>query len=360
MARIILTTGGTGGHVFPAEALAEILLQRGHDVTMCLDARFFHKSQTRAEKILIQSGAPGGGIRKKIMALAKLLVGYLQSVTLLTQHRPDVVVGFGGYTSLPVLFAARLLRIPMVLHEQNALLGRVNRLFANYAKTLATSAAEVTGLEPRWAGKVHQTGNPVRPAIAALADQTYHAPNDSDPIHLFVMGGSQGARVFNDAVPGALGLLPVALRQRVQVVQQVRAEDILTVQAQYQQLGIQAELQAFFNDVPVRLAWCHLLVARAGASTLAEIAAANRPAILVPYPYAKDDHQMVNAKAFASAGAAQVVKDSDCKAEALSALLLSLFSNPSQLSQMAASSALLHHPKAAEMLADIVEYSAKP
>jgi len=275
----------------------------------------------------------------------------LEARRLLKRLAPSVVVGFGGYPSIPTVIAAAMLRVPVVLHEQNALLGRANRRLAARAAAIATSFARVALLPDGRAARM--TGNPVRPGILAVREWPYAAGGDG-ALSIFVMGGSQGAHVFSEVVPAALALLPDALKTRLSVVQQCRSEDLEDARAAFATAGVKAELAAFFTDVPDRLAACHLVIARAGASTVAELGVAGRPAILVPYPFATDDHQTANAEAFAETGGAWVIGQRAFKPEVLAQRIEMLVSRPDILARAAAAARAAGQPDAAERLADLV------
>jgi UDP-N-acetylglucosamine--N-acetylmuramyl-(pentapeptide) pyrophosphoryl-undecaprenol N-acetylglucosamine transferase len=265
-----------------------------------------------------------------------------------------VVVGFGGYTSVPAMLAARSLSVPTVMHEQNALLGRANRLLARRVTAIATSFPEVARLHPRDARKAVLTGNPVREAVRNLRDRPYAAPDADGPIHLLITGGSQGASVFSRVVPDTLARLPVELRARLRVSQQARPEDLDAVRKAYAATDLWVEVESFFGDLPERLGRAHLVVCRAGASTCAELTCAGRPAILVPYPSATDDHQTANAQALVAAGAAQLLPERQFTPEALDARLRQLLARPEQLSALAAAAQAIGHRDAAGNLAILV------
>lgn len=359
---IVLAAGGTGGHMFPAEALARALQARGRAVVLITDRRGGSFSDTLPEVAThrIQAGGSGGGLWGKLKAAVALLIGYGQARQLLRMIAPAAVVGFGGYASAPTVYAAHARRLPVLLHEQNAVLGRANRLLVGRADRLATAFPEVAGLRPADRSKLVLTGNPVRPAIAALADQPYPLPEPGGPLRLLVTGGSQGARVFSEVVPAALTALPPSLRHRLQVVQQARAEDLAAVRAAYADSGIVVELASFFEDLPERLARAHLVICRSGASTVTELTAAGRPAILVPYLHAMDDHQNANARPLAAAGAGWVVPQPDFTAETLRQQIAALADAPQTLAQAAAAARALGTPDAAERLADAVLALAGP
>lgn len=351
---ILLAAGGTGGHVFPAEALAAELLRRGHRVGLVTDTRGTGFGQNLPELPLyrIPAGTPSGrSLPGKLMAVIEIARGVFAALSLLNLTRPVAVVGFGGYPALPLLLAARLKKIPILIHEQNAVLGRVNRLVARSAARIATSFPATHFLPSNARAVV--TGNPVRAAILAAADVPYHAPEQN--IRVLVMGGSQGARVLSDVVPTALASLPSELRRRVKVQQQCRPEDLARVRMAYESAGIVAETATFFTDVDKRLATAHLVVSRSGAGSTAEIAVIGRPALLVPYAFAMDDHQTANAEALAHAGGARVIAQDKFTLERATAAFADLLADPVQLAEMAAAARSVGRPLAAQALADLVE-----
>lgn len=296
-------------------------------------------------------GIAGTGLLGKLSGAVRLGRGMLQARRLMARLKPDVVVGFGGYAAFPACAAAIGAQRPTVIHEQNAVLGRANRLLASGATRIAT-ALPVTQHVP--SGKGHHVGNPVRPATLTGRDVPYAPPAVGAPIRLLVTGGSQGARILSDLVPLALAGLSDALRSRVQVAQQCRPEDLSRVQEAYQAAGIQAETAAFFDDIPARLADAHLVICRAGASTVAELTCVGRPAVLIPYPYATDDHQTANARALDEAGAGWLTPQDSLDSAALSRHLADLLSAPKTLADAAARARALGRPDAAERLADLV------
>ena len=354
---IVIAAGGTGGHFFPAEALASELLARGRSVALMTDARSagLHSAVFAGHDHYVISGAgiAGRGVVRGVRAVFALAAGTAQARAILTRLGAAAVVGFGGYPCVAPVLATRLMRRRpgVILHEQNAVLGRANRFLARHADALALGFADTIRV-PETAATV-ATGNPVRPAITALADAAYVPPGDT--IHLLVLGGSLGARVFSDVVPPALAALPEHLRARLVVVQQCRAEDLDRVRAAYAQAGIAAELAAFFPDVADRLARAHLVIARAGASTVAELAVAGRPSILVPLPGAIDDHQSANARALSDARGASVMAQRDFSPSALTERLASLLGAPDMLAHAAHAARRLARPDAAARLADLVE-----
>ena len=364
---IVIAAGGTGGHFYPAEALASTLIARGQWVVLMTDARSGALNSKvfdeRNQYVLPGAGIAGRGAAKAGKAVLSMAAGVARARGIMARIRPSAVVAFGGYPSVPPVLATRLLRErpPVILHEQNAVLGRANRFLARHASVLALSFADTTRVPPKVRRVV--TGNPVRPAISALSQAGYQAPpgprHDGSimggSIRLLVLGGSLGARVFSDVVPGALARLPEALRARLQVTQQCRAEDIDRVRLAYAGSGTAAELAPFFPDVADRLRDAHLVIARAGASTVAELAIAGRPAILVPLPGAIDDHQSANARALADAGGAWVMPQRDFTVAALVERLSAVLPDPGALAKAASCARLVARPDATAELADVVE-----
>jgi UDP-N-acetylglucosamine--N-acetylmuramyl-(pentapeptide) pyrophosphoryl-undecaprenol N-acetylglucosamine transferase len=354
--KVVLAAGGTGGHMFPAEALARELLARGCEVKLVTDRRgagFGPDLGQVAIHRISAGGVAGGSPLKRLKGLLSLAVGFVQARGLLKRLDADAVVGFGGYPSVPTALAGGLAGLRVVLHEQNAVLGRANRLLASRAQAIATCFAEVKGLAPADRAKATVTGNPVRPAIVAVGRRPYALPGADGGLRLLVTGGSQGAKAFNDVVPDAVRRLPEDLRRRLHVVQQVRGDALDEVAAAYDSCGVTAHLAGFLDDMPERLAEAHLAICRAGASTIAELAAAGRPAILVPYPFATDDHQTANSRALVDAGAAWLMPERSLNAEVLAERLGALFAAPAVLARAAHCAAALAHPDAARRLADL-------
>ena len=355
--KVALAAGGTGGHMFPAQALARALLGRGSQVTLVTDRRGsgFGADLPEVQTARISAGAlAGGSLVKKITSAGRLALGYVQARGVLRRLQADTVVGFGGYASVPTALAGAHRGLRVVLHEQNAVLGRANRLLAPRANAIAASFSEVRGLRDEDRGKLVFTGNPVRPAIAALGGEAYPKPAPDGRLQLLVVGGSQGAEVFNTVVPAAVEALPEDLRRRLQISQQVRGDAIDKVRGVYDTAGVTATLAGFFDDMTARLRAAHLVIGRSGASTIAELAAAGRPAILVPYPHAADDHQSVNARAFAETGGGWVMPQSELTAADLSQALARLLSDPTALEDAAAAAYGFGRDGAAERLADLV------
>jgi len=358
---VLLAAGGTGGHLFPAEALAGELIGLGFEVVLVTDrrGRSFADRLPVTTYFVAAGGLAGGSLWRRALGALRLALGLVQARRLIARLRPDAAVGFGGYASVPTMAAAVLAGLPTLVHEQNAVLGRANRLLARRVGCVAISfePAALRGLPANAPAIV--TGNPVRPAIGAIALQAYQPPR-GQAFELLVLSGSLGARVFSRVVPEAVGLLDDEPRRRLAIAQQCRAEDLEAVRAAYGRLGVAAELSSFFDDVPRRLAAAHLVIARAGASTVAELAAAGRPAILVPYPHAADDHQSANARAMAAGGGAWRVPEPEFTGTGLAARLGDLIAAPGLLAEAAAAARAFGRPDAAKRLAQAVLELLRP
>lgn len=357
MTTIVLSAGGTGGHLFPAQALAGELMARGHAIVVMTDARF-KQYETAFPGARIETVPSAAFSDRSILGLIsapfEIAAGIALSLVKLARIRPRAVVGFGGYPSLPVMIAACLARWPTAILSPDALLGRANRIVANHVQRIAANLPLVRFL-PKDMSKVIYTGNPMRPEVVALADIAYDAPEANGPFHLLVFGGSQGARVFSEAVPAAIEKFPANLRARLSIVQQCRPEDIERVRTTYARLGVTAELASFFADMPARMAAAHLVIARSGAGTVSELAVIGRPAILVPLPHALDDNQTPNAEAFAAVGAGWRVKQTEFTPASLAAMLAELLRAPAGLAARAAAARQLSRPDATARFADVVE-----
>jgi UDP-N-acetylglucosamine--N-acetylmuramyl-(pentapeptide) pyrophosphoryl-undecaprenol N-acetylglucosamine transferase len=357
----VLAAGGTGGHMIPAHALAEELRRRGHRVALVTDDRgsripgLFDGVQVHILPAGRLAGGPAGWLR----AARNIFTGRDMASRLYETFRPSAVIGFGGYPALPALLAANRDRIPTLVHEQNAVLGRVNRLTASRVDAIATAYAQVDRLKPKYSAKVHLVGNPVRDEVLALRDQPYPALSEDGIFRILVTGGSQGATILSGVVPEGLALLPEHFRRRLQVTQQCRAEDIEKVRAHYARLGIPADLATYITDMPEKLAWAHLVIARAGASTIAELTAAGRPAILIPLPTATDDHQTANAREMAKAGGARMIPQSGFTPIELAKQMQKLGLEPVALATAAQRARSVGHPEAASRLADLVERTGR-
>jgi len=354
---IILAAGGTGGHMVPAHALAAELISRGIGVALITDDRgvripgLFDGVPVH----ILPAGRLGGGPLGWLKALGAVIRGRRQARALYREFRPDAVVGFGGYPAFPALLAASASNIPTILHEQNAVLGRVNRLLAGEAAAIATAYPEVERLKAAHRGKVALVGNPVRESVKRLGEAPLPPFDEVAPLKLLITGGSQGASILGTVVPAGLGALEPSIRHRLQVVQQCRPDDMVTVRASYAELKIPAELMTYITDMPAKLAEAHLVIARAGASTIAELTAAGRPAILVPLPSATDDHQTANAREMAKAGGARMIAQDDFTPDMLARQIEALAKDPEALANAAARSLSVGRPNAASDLADLVE-----
>jgi UDP-N-acetylglucosamine--N-acetylmuramyl-(pentapeptide) pyrophosphoryl-undecaprenol N-acetylglucosamine transferase len=353
---VVVAAGGTGGHLFPAEALSAALALRGITVDLATDERATRYGATfpaRATHIIPSATLRTSDPLTYVTAPLAILRGVLQAYDLLGRLKPAAVIGFGGYPTVPPVFAAYRHNIPTLIHEQNGVLGRANRLLAPFVRSIAISFPHVLDSRPRLAAKATRTGNPVRPAVVAASKIPYAAPA-TGPFRLVVFGGSQGARVMADVVPAALELLAVAVRARLAVTQQVRAEDAARVKEIYARLSVAAEVEPFFADLPARIAAGHLIVARSGASTVAELAAIGRPGILVPLPHALDQDQTANAAMLEKAGGAMRVDQSAFTPKWLAAEIAILASEPKRLAAMAEAARLTGAVDAADRLADLV------
>ncbi|HEY0959782.1 MAG TPA: undecaprenyldiphospho-muramoylpentapeptide beta-N-acetylglucosaminyltransferase [Novosphingobium sp.] len=354
----VLAAGGTGGHLIPAFALAQELERRGHHVGLITDAR--GAAIPGKPALLPAHVLPAGRLQGKnplswVKGARAIIEGRRMALRLFESFQPSAVVGFGGYPALPALLAAISSGTPTVIHEQNAVLGRVNRFLAGKVNAIATAYAEVDRLAPQHEGKVHLVGNPVREDVLRLREQPFPAFTDEGLLRVLVTGGSQGARVLSEVVPDGLSMLQPALRSRLQVTQQCRPEDIDAVRARYASHGIPAELGTYFEDMAERLADAHLFIGRAGASTIAELTAVGRPAILVPLPIATDDHQAANAREMAAAGGARSIRQEKFTGAELAKQIQAMAQHPETLANAAHAAWNCGYPNAASDLADLVE-----
>ena len=354
---VLLAAGGTGGHLFPAEALAEALARRGVIVELATDdraERYGKRFPARHIHVIASATVRGRDPVSLARTAGMLGIGTVQALRLLGRIKPSAVVGFGGYPTVPPVLAATLRRIPTLIHEQNAVMGRANRLLAARVDAIALSFAGVLDREARLAAKATRTGNPVRPAVIAAATAPYVAPDAAGPLRLVAFGGSQGARIMADIVPAAVARLEPHLQMRLTIVQQAREEDLARVADIYARANVTADVASFFTDLPARIAAAHLVVARSGASTVAELAAIGRPAILVPLPHALDQDQSVNAGVLEQAGGAIRLRQDDFTPDRLAAEISALASAPQKLVAMAAAARSQGAADAAERLADLV------
>ena len=353
----VLAAGGTGGHMMPAHALAAELMRRGHRVALITDDRgaripgLFDGAQTH----ILPAGRVRGGPAGWMKAGRNIMAGRDMARRLYEAFEPSAVVGFGGYPALPALLAAFRDGIPTAIHEQNAVLGRVNRLVARKVDAIATAYPEVERLRGKYAEKTYLVGNPVREVIKALRDEPFPTLTADGVFRILVTGGSQGASVLSEVVPEGLGLLPLTFRRRLQVTQQCRPEDIEQVRERYAALGIPADLATYLPDLPERLGWAHLVIGRAGASTIAELTVAGRPAILVPYPAAADNHQVANAREMHDAGGARSILQHRFTPVEFAKQMQKLALEPNALINAAKRARACGRPNATEDLADLVE-----
>ncbi|HEX2136863.1 MAG TPA: undecaprenyldiphospho-muramoylpentapeptide beta-N-acetylglucosaminyltransferase [Microvirga sp.] len=353
---ILLSAGGTGGHLFPAESLANALTAAGARVALATDERVGKLSASfpADEVVEIPSATPSRGSVPRIAGAALVLgAGVVKAMPAIRRLKPAAVVGFGGYPTVPPVIAAALMKVPTVIHEQNGVMGRANRLLARWATMIATGFPAVKGIPPNAPGRVVHTGNPVRPAVVAAA-RTAYPPLGDGAMRLLVFGGSQGARVMSDVVPAAVERLPEELRSRLAVAQQAREEDLERVRSTYARLLAGADVQPFFRDLPSRIAEAHLVIARSGASTVAELAVIGRPAILVPLPGALDQDQAANAKSLADIGAALTIPQDAFTPERLAAEIQGFFEAPARLTRAAAAAKTAGITDAADRLARAV------
>lgn len=353
----VLAAGGTGGHLIPAFALATELHQRGHHVALITDER--GANIPGKPDFLTAHVLPAGRFGKNPLGwpagIRAVLEGRAMALRLFDHFQPSAIVGFGGYPALPALLAATAVKLPSIVHEQNAVLGRVNRLLAGRVNAIATSYEKVDRLNPKHAHKVHLVGNPVRAEVLALREQDFPAFTEESLLRILVTGGSQGASILSQVVPDGLAMLPPALRQRLQVTQQCRAEDLEAVRRRYAEHDIPAELGTYFEDMHERLAGAHLFIGRAGASTIAELTAVGRPAILIPLPIAADDHQAANTREIVKAGGARMVRQDAFQPKELAKQIQAMAMHPQSLANAAHCAFNCGRPDAAKDLADLVE-----
>ncbi|WP_288427263.1 undecaprenyldiphospho-muramoylpentapeptide beta-N-acetylglucosaminyltransferase [uncultured Agrobacterium sp.] len=353
---VLLAAGGTGGHVFPAEALAYELKERGYSVHLVTDSRAErYAGKFPADEIHVVPSATIGSKNPINVAksLLKLWTGLRTARRLMTKLKPLAVVGFGGYPTVPPLLASTGMGVPSLIHEQNAVMGRANKALAKRVKAIAGGFLPENKGE--YADKTVTTGNPVRPAVLSAAEVAYTPSSAGEPFQLVVFGGSQGAQFFSAAVPAAICLLPNDVRSRLTVTQQARPEDKDSVIESYRKLGVQADVSPFFGDMAERIAGADLVISRSGASTVSELSVIGRPSVLVPYPHALDHDQAANAAALSAAGGANVIKQSELSPKKLSALLNDAMGDPERLDRTAAAAKATGKPDAAQRLADLVE-----
>lgn len=357
----VLAAGGTGGHLIPAFALGQELLNRGHHVALITDNRGT-KIPGCPERMATHV-LPAGRITKNpkswLPGVKAIAEGRLMARRLYESFEPSAVIGFGGYPAFPALLGAFAEKIPSITHEQNAVLGRVNRFTARQVNAIATAYPDILRLSPRYSEKVHLVGNPVREEVLVLRDRPYPPLSEDGIFRVLVTGGSQGATILSDVVPDGLARLPLNLRRRLQVTQQCRAEDIEAVRKSYAQHDIPAELATYLPDLPERLSWAHLAISRAGASTIAELTCAGRPAILVPLPSAMDNHQAYNVKEMVAAGGARAIAQNAFTPVELAKQIQKIALEPGALENAAKAAKSCGRPNAVADLADLVESFGK-
>ncbi|CAL1692522.1 UDP-N-acetylglucosamine--N-acetylmuramyl-(pentapeptide) pyrophosphoryl-undecaprenol N-acetylglucosamine transferase [Brevundimonas subvibrioides] len=354
----VVAAGGTGGHMFPAEALAHEMAERGWRVVLATDHRGEQYDQAfPAEERLALDAATGSGPVALARAGIAIVRGVHQARSAFTRLNADVVVGFGGYPSAPALVAAILQKRPTLIHEQNAVLGRTNRILAPHVRAVASSFPTLERASPSVKARARVVGAPVRADIRALYDRAWTSPGDG-PINVLVTGGSQGARILSETTPRALAALPDALRRRLKVQQQSRPETLEAARQIYLEAGIEAEVAPFFRDMAGRLSRAHLVIGRAGASTCAELAVAAMPSILIPLKIATDDHQRLNARLLTDVRAAEVILEDDVTVDALTAAVTGVLADPGRLASMSAAARSVAIPDAAQRLADLAEATA--
>ncbi len=361
MTTIVLSAGGTGGHLFPAQALAGELVRRGLSIVVMTDRRGtnYAKAFPGATIETVPSAAfSDRSLLGLVAAPFEIAAGIVSALTKLFRLKPGAVIGFGGYPSLPVMIAAWIGRFPTAILEQNAVTGRANRAVMNKVRVMA-AAFPIAQFAPKNASKIVLTGNPLRPEVIALAGAAYDKPTDGGPFRLLVFGGSQGARAISELVPAAVALLPAGFKSRLDIVQQCRPEDIEAVRAAYSTAGVKAELASFYNDLPARLAKAQLVIARAGAGTVSELMAIGRPAILIPLPHALDDNQTPNGEILSKANAGWCVAQASLTPERLAGMIKLAFSDPDDLAKRAANAHALARTDAVSRLADVAEQLAR-
>jgi UDP-N-acetylglucosamine--N-acetylmuramyl-(pentapeptide) pyrophosphoryl-undecaprenol N-acetylglucosamine transferase len=352
---VLIAAGGTGGHLFPAEALCNALIARGYNVELMTDeraAKYGGGFPARAVHQIAAATPSGGSPFAKAKAFFVLARGTLGAYRLVQELNPLALVGFGGYPTVPPVLAASWLKVPVILHEANAVAGRANRFLAKRVDAIATGFEALGGLDAKLSAKTYVTGNPVRPSVLEAARVPF-PEFENGKLHLLVTGGSQGARVMSDVVPAAIELLPSELRSRLSLVQQARAEDIERVSGIYRSLGVETEIKSFFSDLPARMAAAHLVIGRSGASTVSELAVIGRPAILVPFPHAIDQDQAANAAQLA--GAATIVPQARFTPQWLAGALTEALNDPGDLVCRAELAKRAGIADAAERLADLVQ-----
>jgi UDP-N-acetylglucosamine--N-acetylmuramyl-(pentapeptide) pyrophosphoryl-undecaprenol N-acetylglucosamine transferase len=352
---VILAAGGTGGHIFPALSVGEVLIEAGWRPVFITDARGRHMIPDGYSCVTISAASPfASSLWLRGWRLMRLGLGLIMSALTILLRRPKAVIGFGGYPAVAPVLAARGFRLPVMLHEQNASMGRANRFLAKRAKMLATSWPVTKGIDNEKTAKIVVTGTPVRAAFHQIGQEGYNPPQENGPVRLLIVGGSLGASIFGDTVPEAISRLPEDLKKRLKLVHQVRAEQTEAVRERYQKNGIDAVITTFIKDMAKEMRQAHLVICRAGASSVAELAAAGRPALLVPYPNAMDDHQTANAQVIHDIGGGWLTPEAEMSAGSLAGKIATLTSDPARLTIAATNALQLAKPEAAHELAELV------
>ncbi|MEM6890537.1 MAG: undecaprenyldiphospho-muramoylpentapeptide beta-N-acetylglucosaminyltransferase [Pseudomonadota bacterium] len=355
---LVIAAGGTGGHMFPAQALAEAMLARGWRTKLTTDprgARYTGAFPKSVEIEVLESATfARGGLLAKALAPVQIAQGIIAALWKMRRDRPDIVVGFGGYPSIPAMVAATMLKLPRMIHEQNGVLGRVNKWLVSRVDAIACGTWPTDLPE---GVQAYHTGNPVRQAILDRAESGYIAPGDY-PMAVLVIGGSQGARILSDVVPPAMAALPMSILKGMRISHQAREEDVARVSGYYAEHSISAEVAPFFEDVPRRMTEAQLVISRAGASSVADLSVIGRPSILIPFAAATSDHQTANARGLVNAGGAIMVPESQASVDALTRQILSVLDNPDGAMKMARSAAAFGKPDATGLLVTMVEQLA--
>jgi len=338
MYKFIIATGGTGGHIFPALSLLDKLTKKGHKSLVVADDRFLNfKAQipSYVKYRIIKSGSLVGNSISKAISIVKIVIGMMQALFIIWRYKPNMVISFGGYISFPTMVAAVLLRVPLLIHEQNSVIGKANKVLQRWAKVISVAFPDTKGISGDNAKKIFVTGNPVNSKIISLRKQKYPELNKNSKIQILVLGGSQGARILSQIVPESIVKLDKKFHKNIEILQQCRKEDLEKVKKTYAKYNIKADINVFFNDIPKKLKKTHLVICRSGASTVSEIIAAGRPAIFVPLAIAADNHQFFNAKSLSDKNAAWLAEEKDFNAKYLTDLIHKLICKPGMLQKAA-------------------------
>lgn len=354
--RVAIATGGTGGHIFPGLAIADQLHDRGHKTLILADKRFLnYKNQfpSYLNYKIIPSGSFAGGTLRKIVSTIKIFLGVIKALLIYYNYKPNIVIGFGGYTCFPSIIAAKIMHIPIFIHEQNAVVGKTNRLLMKLADVIAVTFKDTVGIKAR-DKRVEIVGNPVRKQILQCRKSAYKSPSLKTKVNILITGGSQGAAIFSKVIPKAIALLDINTRHDILITQQCRIEDMIKVKQQYSELGIKAVIAKFFDDMPKLLSESHIIVSRAGASIISEIMAIGRPAIFIPIEKSSGNHQYINAKTMEDSGAAWIIKEPEFSAETCAALLQDLLNNKTKKLASASINARALYSDAGDRLTNMI------